>query len=173
MLIDGILSSQCILIFKYFCNCLPHSYILGIMFLSFPFICQDKWNGKDRLGSVSHLCFRERRMSWDSRSTVSLEISGSGLCFLSVVHVKSEDNWQSKAPSSVCFEMTFFSMPVDAKGVFILKQAGSFNEASRTFLWLNPYGFLLTQWVGMIDSTLHPNSQSLTHISSIAHYFSI
>lgn len=126
------------------------------MFLSFPFICQDKWNGKDRLGSVSHLCFRERRMSWDSRSTVSLEISGSGLCFLSVVHVKSEDNWQSKAPSSVCFEMTFFSMPVDAKGVFILKQAGSFNEASRTFLWLNPYGFLLTQWVGMIDSTPPP-----------------
>lgn len=131
------------------------------MFLSFPFICQDKWNGKDRLGSVSLLCSKEPRMSWDSRSTVGLEISGSDLCFLSVVHVKSEDSWQSKAPSSICFERTFFLKFVDAKGVFILKQAGSFNEASRTFLWLSPYESLLTQWVGMIDSTPTPTPSHL------------
>lgn len=52
-------------------------------------------------------------------------------------------------------------MFIDAKGVFILKQAGSFNEASRMFLWLSPYESLLTQRVGMIDSTPTPTPSHL------------
>lgn len=65
---------------------------------------------------------------------------------------------------NLLWEDFFFFMFVDAKGVFILKQAGSSNEASRTFLWLSPCESLLTQWVGMIDSTPPQLLATYTHI---------